>query len=429
MLFRNRKWIVAGLMALGVIFIWLGLLRPVTVILDGIPVTVSTRSLTAGGVLRQNGIEVRESDRLRPSKSHLVGWNDVIQLDRSVPVSVGIAFVPYIHQSVSPERIPANLLFNAGVALFPGDRIIWNGQPVAFDSTLPPSQSYSLLNRRAVQVNMVVDGVQNSLSSSAASLTEALWDAGFHLQQSDFIGSDTNTMLTEDTTVSIASGNPVKFLIGEQELTSRTSAASVGEALAQAHLALSGLDYTIPEENAPIPENGEIQIVRVNEEVILEQEVLPFSKEYVEDPNTELDQTSIVDPGAFGLQVSRIRVRYENGEEVSRNTEGEWVAVEPKTQKIGYGTKIVIRTLDTPGGVIEYWRAIPVYATSYAPCKSGVVGKCFYGTSLGLPVQRGVIGVIRSWYNLLAGQSVYVPGYGPATIADTGGGDPWQRLD
>lgn len=42
-------------------------------------------------------------------------------------------------------------------------------------------------------------------------------------------------------------------------------------------------------------------------------------------------------------------------------------------------------------------------------------------------VQRGVIGVTRQWYNLLAGQRVYIPGYGIAVIADVGGGIPGTK--
>jgi 3D (Asp-Asp-Asp) domain-containing protein len=39
-----------------------------------------------------------------------------------------------------------------------------------------------------------------------------------------------------------------------------------------------------------------------------------------------------------------------------------------------------------------------------------------------MKVQQGVIGVIRSWYNLMEGQQLYVPNYGVGTIGDVGGG-------
>ena len=86
---------------------------------------------------------------------------------------------------------------------------------------------------------------------------------------------------------------------------------------------------------------------------------------------------------------------------------------------------MVIKTLDTPSGPIEYWRAVTVYATSYSPCRSAA-DRCYYGTSSGLPVARGVIGVTRSWYNWFVGQRLYVPGYGTGVVADVGGGVPGE---
>jgi resuscitation-promoting factor RpfB len=44
----------------------------------------------------------------------------------------------------------------------------------------------------------------------------------------------------------------------------------------------------------------------VHEEVILEQTTEPFETEYVPDPETELDQRSIVEPGQYGVRVSRL---------------------------------------------------------------------------------------------------------------------------
>ena len=100
-----------------------------------------------------------------------------------------------------------------------------------------------------------------------------------------------------------------------------------------------------------------------------------------------------------------------------------WIAKEARPQIIGRGTKVVVQTMDTPQGPIEYWRSVNVYATSYSPCRSGG-DRCYPGTSSGLPVQQGVIGVTSSWYNLMVGQRIYVPGYGIGTIADIGGGIP-----
>jgi 3D (Asp-Asp-Asp) domain-containing protein len=86
-----------------------------------------------------------------------------------------------------------------------------------------------------------------------------------------------------------------------------------------------------------------------------------------------------------------------------------------------------MQTLDTPGGQVQYWRAVQMYATSYSPCRSGT-SKCSYGTASGLTVKHGVVAMTRDIYNTLAGTQVYVPGYGVAVIGDVGGGFPDGRL-
>jgi 3D (Asp-Asp-Asp) domain-containing protein len=118
-------------------------------------------------------------------------------------------------------------------------------------------------------------------------------------------------------------------------------------------------------------------------------------------------------------------VRYEDGQEVTRETEAEWTASEPETQLSGYGTQVQVRSMDTPAGPIEYWRSVTVYATSYSPCRLGT-GTCNTRTASGAPLQRGIIAVSTPWYRDMAGQSVYIPGYGRAVIGDVGGGIPGE---
>jgi len=76
---------------------------------------------------------------------------------------------------------------------------------------------------------------------------------------------------------------------------------------------------------------------------------------------------------------------------------------------------------------IEYWRAVEMFATSYSPCRLGVPDLCSNTTASGLPLQRGVVGTIRSWYNVMNGQQLYIPGYGFAVIGDLGAGYPDGR--
>ena len=203
------------------------------------------------------------------------------------------------------------------------------------------------------------------------------------------------------------------------------NAETVGQALAQAGIPLQDLDYSLPAEDQPIPPDRSIRVVRVREEVLLEQKPIPYKSTYQPDPQTELDQRSVVKPGELGIEVSRVQVRYEDGVEVSRAEEAQWVAKEPVDQVLGYGTQVVVRTLETPDGTIEYWRAVTAFATSYHPC--GFRNRCSYITRSGATLQKGILAVKSSWYSWMSGQQLYVPGYGKGVVADSGLGFPDGR--
>jgi 3D (Asp-Asp-Asp) domain-containing protein len=106
-----------------------------------------------------------------------------------------------------------------------------------------------------------------------------------------------------------------------------------------------------------------------------------------------------------------------------------WIAKEPTTEVIAYGTKIVVREMETPDGPIRYWRKIRVLATSYTAATSGKSrDHPRYGlTYLGWKATKGIIAVDPRVISLRT--KMYVPGYGLGTAADTGGAIKGRHID
>jgi hypothetical protein len=207
---------------------------------------------------------------------------------------------------------------------------------------------------------------------------------------------------------------------GDSIVNVRSAAQTVGETLAEAGIPLVGLDTSSPSENEAPPPDGQIRVVRVYETTEVALEPIPFTEQVVESPDVPLGQKETIQPGVNGLAMLRSRIRYEDGKEVSRETESKTVMREPQTRIVQSGEKIVLAPV---GGTIpyDYWFATEMYATVYSPCASGT-GGCSYGTSSGARAGQGIVAVDYSIYSYLAGMQVYIPGYGLATIGDTGGG-------
>lgn len=401
--------------------------KEIPVIINGQAQEIVTHSLTTRGVLRANDISLSEMDAISPSLNSWLRRSESITIERAAQVQVHID--GEIHSLITPQRIPIVILAEAGIALDPADVILADGIPIALDQPLYPSQTHSLQIRRSTPIELVDSAQTLNFSSTANTLGEALWEQGITLYSSDHLEPPSNTPLQGITVQAhLIRSKPISIQLQGETIRTRSIKPRVGEALTDTGVALQGSDYSLPPEHAEVPENGEIQVIRVREVVLLEQEPLPFGVSQQALPEVDIDSTQIVQPGEYGLTAQRVRVVYEarpeieGWSEVSREVEDEWVAREPQDRLIGYGTKITVNTTSTADGPIEYWRAVSAFATSYSPCRLGIEGYCNSTTASGKTLQKGMIGVVRGWYNYMAGQRVYIPGYGFATIEDIGAG-------
>jgi uncharacterized protein YabE (DUF348 family) len=415
----NRKtWQIAAivLVVLGISLILLQFYGQYTLIVNGKPQQLRTFALTPRQVLHAAGLSLQPEDRILPEADKLNLTQRTIILNQAAPIQ--IAQGENIITLQTAERIPANLLAELGIVLFPEDRILRNGSEIAWDEPLPPGEPILLQFQPAHRINLNVDEQEIVLFTQQRTLGAALLEAGIYLRAEDRLSLPQETVLRSTTELSVKKASPVSVAYAGKQISGLSAAETVGEALAEIGIPLQNLDYTIPAENEPLPADGSIRLVQVREEIQLEKEETAYQNTYVEDPNAELDTISVIEPGQVGLVVTRTRVRLEDGKEVASFTEGPWKASDPQDGVLGRGTKVVVRTETIDGETIEYWRKVTVYATSYCPRALGGDNV----TASGMTLTKGIIAVRTSWYSVMQFQPVYVPGYGRGIIADTGGG-------
>ncbi|MEO8357713.1 MAG: ubiquitin-like domain-containing protein [Chloroflexota bacterium] len=332
------------------------------------------------------------------------------------------------------KRVPAALLAQAGITLNANDRILVNGLPV--DPNQPVgTYPITVQTRRAISLTLVSpDGKQQVLQSAAFTVGEVLDEVPAWLRAGIEVDPPVNTPVSSlqlsNSPITITPSRAFAITSNGKSIQINSSARTVGEALAEAGIPLLGLDYSLPAENEALPSDGQIRVTRVSESVVLAQKPIPFESDLQASAEVPLDQTQIIQPGETGLTVQRIRIRYEDGNEISRVTENEMVVRPPKMRILGYGTKVEIKTAMVDGVEIEYWRALQMYATSYSPCRSGS-DRCYTGTSSGKSLKKGMVGMRYSWYLAMGGQPLFIPGYGYATVEDVCGGctgKPWIDL-
>jgi len=405
------------LSGLGLLFAHLW--HPYQLSVDGQTLHVRTIAFSLRGLLRQLNYELQPDDRtsIDPDTFSLSLPNR-LSLQRTRLVEIDTSGESLSLQSA--ELLPANLLQEAGIRLFPKDLLLLNDQIINPYEPLANGAEARLQFIPAKQIVVEIDGETRTIFTQKATLAEALAEAGIQLQPEDRLSSPPDTLLQDQNTFTLAKAKSLTVTLGNQTLSGMSAAPTVGEALAELGLALQNLDRSIPPEDQPLPENGQISLIQGAESITLVKDETAFNYTYQLDPEAELDTTSVITPGQVGLVVSRQRNRVENGMIVLTREEGPWKASDPADAVLGRGTKVVIKTEVVDGQTIEYWRKVSVYATSYHPSEFS------YGaqTRSGLPLTKGIVAVAASWYNGLEMQPVYVPGYGHGIIADSGYGIP-----
>jgi len=318
-----------------------------------------------------------------------------------------------VYTLATTERLPSKLLAEANISLAPADRLLYLGAAIPLDQPLPEAQSYTLQIRRAVTLTLVKPDGEQTIQTAAFTVGQALTEAGIPLYAADRLDPPAETPITGPLTVTYTPSREITVSADGQSLAIRSAAATVGQALAEAGIPLEGLDTSLPSEDAPLPEDGKIRIVRVVETVTLTQKSIPFTTLTEYSAELELDQQAITQPGAAGLAVTRVRMRSEDGVEVSRQSESESVVRPPQDRVVSYGTQVVMHTTEVDGIIITYWRAMQFYATSYHPSETGSDI-----TASGKRVAKGLVGI--DYHYIPFGTQMYVPGYGYAEAADTG---------
>lgn len=452
---RTLVWGLAGLAV--VAMLWWGYARtsqPVTLQVGQRSFAISTHHPTVATLLRELEISLEPEDIVQPPPPTELAAGDslTIQLARPVTIQADGEQRRLLTHHPRIDQILAEISLN----LNPRDELFINGQLAAHDAALPAAisldvtdpyqrllanttprgavaaqrpQAVSVVVRRAIPVSLDDEQVHTTFYTARPTVAEALAEQAITLLENDQVMPPPETTLSPGMRIYIQRATPVVIQTDGEMFEARTRRETVAQVLAEQGIALMGQDFSRPPLDAPISANDKIEIVRVRELVEFDEEYIDFETQWVADSEMELDQRQIREEGATGIIRSRTRVRIENGAEIWRNFEDEWLAQEPKNQVIAYGTNVVVRTLDTPDGPIEYWRKISMRASAYSAATSGKdADHPRYGiTSSGLPAGKGVVAVDPKVIPLRT--QLYVTAYGPAIAGDTGGRILGKHID
>lgn len=435
-----RGVLAVGLVAGGLALLAAGWARtsvPLQLVVEDERRQVRTHAGTVGDALRQAGVALAPEDWVWPHPEATLQAGQTVRIERARPVMIradGHSILVRTHAVTAGSALAA-----AGITAGRADEIWLDGEEVSPATLLQPGTGDDTVPlvalRRAATLSLAeiseaeARTLHTTLHTTATTVGQALQEHGMELTLGDAVEPGLQTRIVPGMAITIERSFPIDIHVDGRLIRTRTRAETVAGVLGQESVSLMGLDRVTPDLDA-MPRPGDvIQVTRVREEYKVEFEPIPFERVSVPDSELEIDQTRLVHEGQPGINKRRYRVVYEDGLEVDRFLEDAWAEQKPVTRTVAYGTKIVIRTLDTPDGPIEYWRKMRVYTTSYKPSSAGRPPEHpRYGyTRLGWKLKKGIVATDPTVIPLRS--KLYVPGYGFAQAGDTGGGVKGKFVD
>ena len=279
-------------------------------------------------------------------------------------------------------------------------------------------------------ITLVVDGDSRYVKTQADTVGALLEQADVGVGAADVVTPSADTPVTDGMTVLVRHAVPVMLRFGGEAIRLNVVGSTVADALVAAGLDPGrGISVT-PALDAPLTPDLVIEATDVFVRVVEKQVEIPFEVTTRNDPTLPQGSRTIEQEGESGLMLNIYRVLVTGGVEGTRTLTAEEVLLEPVDEIVLVGTK----RASAPGAVSRE-RATPaasapadgekltVASTGYSSQDPGVGTR----TATGAKAARGVIAVDPSVIPL--GTRVYIPGYGNAVAADTGGAIGGNKID
>lgn len=285
-------------------------------------------------------------------------------------------------------------------------------------------------------VTVVVDGKTAYYKTQAVTVGGLLSEADIAVHRGDVVSPAQDQPLEDASTVVVRHAVPVDIDCGGDILQLNVVGATVADAIVAAGLDPSAGLRVSPAPATPLTPHMTIHATDVFLRIEKEEVALPFKTVVRKDPTLLAGTRRVRAAGHPGMALRVYSVVVTGGKEGLRRFKGQVVVTAPVTEVVLAGTKRAPRVARVSRGVNACsaaprgGRRLAVECTAYTPWDSGCNGLDSISRKMiayQVPEGWGIVAVDASVIPL--GSRLYVPGYGYAIAADTGGAVEGAHID
>jgi uncharacterized protein YabE (DUF348 family) len=236
------------------------------------------------------------------------------------------------------------------------------------------------------------------------------------LAEKDIVEPSRDSVVKKNMLITVTRAFDVKVLADGEIREIYTAPITVKEAIALAGFDLGDKDIVKTLPVTMVVPQQEIEVIRVTEKEIIEDQEMPYQVERTTDATLEMGLSRTLQSGKNGIARNTSVVTYYNGQEAKRTLVKMETLVQPVKRIVAMGN---ITSVSRGGDRLDFREARYMQSTAYT-----YTG---FRTATGQNPAVGMVAVDPREIPL--GSKLYVEGYGYAWAADTGGAVKGNIID